>query len=256
MESNTQPENVQPSDDLVRSCLYNWLGYGNLNGHIWFIGIEEGGAEIWRSKTKTLIESLNLRSQFDLSMEFTNVWEELYDIPLTTFKGPNVWRYQAAFLLEYEELNSSPEDINQYIFRSKKFGSKSSNHFICEMMPLPKPSKDSIEEYKFLWNSLKGYYDEVEANRFVLIRNNLLNSEAKIIVSYDQTLTKSMLNYFSDVTSKLIDWQYNHEQYTLYRINLSLSKEVYFLTTHFFGNGRISYDGIKNAAKRIKELVE
>ena len=35
---------------LVRSCLYNWLGYGNLNGETWFIGTEEGGADIWRQK--------------------------------------------------------------------------------------------------------------------------------------------------------------------------------------------------------------
>lgn len=44
------------SESLVKSCLYNWIGYGNINSPIWFIGIEEGGAEIWREKTQTLEE--------------------------------------------------------------------------------------------------------------------------------------------------------------------------------------------------------
>lgn len=39
-------------EQLVRSCLYNWLGYGNINAPVWFLGIEEGGAEIWRNKRK------------------------------------------------------------------------------------------------------------------------------------------------------------------------------------------------------------
>ena len=43
-------------EKLVPSCLYNWLGYGNPNGQVWFIGTEEGGAEIWRQQTKTLEE--------------------------------------------------------------------------------------------------------------------------------------------------------------------------------------------------------
>jgi len=30
---------------LVKSCLFNWLGYGKINSSIWFIGTEEGGEE-------------------------------------------------------------------------------------------------------------------------------------------------------------------------------------------------------------------
>jgi hypothetical protein len=40
--------------DLIDKCLYNWIGYGNYNGDVWFIGMEEGGAEIWREGIATL----------------------------------------------------------------------------------------------------------------------------------------------------------------------------------------------------------
>ena len=68
---------------LVRSCLYNWLGYGNPNGVVWFVGTEEGGAEIWRIPTQTLEQSLMKRSTFSLAMDFREVWENQYQIPPT-----------------------------------------------------------------------------------------------------------------------------------------------------------------------------
>jgi len=43
--------------DLVEPCLYNFLGYGNLDSPVWFIGVEEGGAEVWRKETLTLEDS-------------------------------------------------------------------------------------------------------------------------------------------------------------------------------------------------------
>jgi len=80
VDSTTFPKKQIQSDSsiklLVPSCLYNWLGYGNLHGHVWFIGTEEGGAEIWRQQTKTLEESLNIRSHFNLNMDFIDVWEK------------------------------------------------------------------------------------------------------------------------------------------------------------------------------------
>lgn len=48
-------------ETIVEACLYNWLGYGNIGGRVWFIGTEEGGAEIWKQKTVSLEESLKIR---------------------------------------------------------------------------------------------------------------------------------------------------------------------------------------------------
>jgi hypothetical protein len=73
----------------------------------------------------------------------------------------------------------SPEHINDLIFTFKKFGKKNSNHFICEMFPLPKQKKDSIGEYKSIWNTLDDYYTEVKAKRFDLINNTVIDSEVE-----------------------------------------------------------------------------
>lgn len=261
-QSNPKLEDTDGSHDfhfepLVRSCLYNWLGYGNLNAPIWFFGIEEGGAEIWRNKTKTLEQSLTLRSNFNLQMNFDTVWEELYKISLDSFNGPTVWRYMVAFLLELEGESTDSNAIHDYLFRSKKLGGEDSNHFLGELMPLPKQTKGSIDPYSSIWASIKDYYEEVGEKRFALIRETLAQHlNVKVIVSYDKTLTNQFLDYFSKEVEKTDSWQYGQEQYVLYKIKLTNERDIYLLSTPFFGNGRISYDGLKNSAKRIQELTK
>lgn len=258
IEVKIEQENVIPNsnfENLVRSCLYNWLGYGNINAPIWFMGIEEGGAEIWRNKTITLNQSLEFRSKFSNQMDFRYVWENIYNISLESFSGPNVWRYMVAFLLEWEGRSSSPIDIQNYIFKSKQLGREDSNHFLGELMPLPKISKGSMKPYKSIWTSSHQYYEEVGVKRFSIIRDTIeRNQNVRIIVSYDKVLTEKFLNYFS--TEIIDDWLYERERYMLYKIMITDNRIILLLSTPFFGNGRISYDGLRDSARRVLNVIE
>jgi len=53
-------------------------------------------------------------------MDFRHVWEDLYNIPLSSWTGPNVWRY-AAFILEFEGRDATVENINDYLDMIKEF---------------------------------------------------------------------------------------------------------------------------------------
>lgn len=128
-----------------------------------------------------------MRSQFTLTMDFRVVWEDIYDIPLETFKGPCVWRYMAAFLLSLkgEEVNS--ETVNDFVFGQKLLGKLDSDHFLCELLPLPKRSKNCIRDYQETWGSISSYHAEVLPRRFQLIRDTLkANVGVQLIVSYEQ----------------------------------------------------------------------
>ena len=48
--------NEKMNRKTIEPCLYNFLGYGNLNGSTWFWALKRSGAEIWRFKL-TLEES-------------------------------------------------------------------------------------------------------------------------------------------------------------------------------------------------------
>ncbi|MED4268787.1 hypothetical protein P9199_00530 [Geobacillus stearothermophilus] len=154
--------------------------------------------------------------------------------------------------MEFEGRDVTVENINHYIFYAKQLGRESSNHFLGEMMPLPKPSKKSIKPYESIWSSVDDYYDEAANNRLSLIRKTIIeNQNVKLIVSYDRTLTEMMLNYFSSTIEIVSTWNFKHKQYTLYKITFSNERSILILSTLFFGNGRISYKGIRNAARCI-----
>jgi hypothetical protein len=244
------------SESLIRSCLHNWLGYGNVNGEIWFIGTEEGGgAEIWRNETQTLESSLTIRSKFSIAMDFKYVWEDLYKVPLKSFRGASVWSYMAYLLLCME---GKPDSnlIRDYIFDLKKLGSFNSNHFMCELLPLPKRTKNSIEDYKSVWKSVDDYHREVIPRRFDLIRETITeNNSVNIIVSYERLLTEQFLHYFKDKTEKVTAWEFKNQQYSLYKIRMANNRNIYLLSTPFFGNGRISYDGLKYASCKLLEVL-
>ncbi|MGD6967397.1 hypothetical protein ACQCVP_13280 [Rossellomorea vietnamensis] len=240
---------------LAEKCLYNWLGYGNENSKIWFMGMEEGGSEIWRQQTKTLEESLQLRSGYKIGMDFQHVWEDLYGIPLESFKGPTVWRYMAAFLLSMKGEEPSGEKIRSYIFEEKKLGKRESDHFLCEFLPLPRKSNTDIEDYQSMWTSNSSYIKSVGARRFELIKETLLkNSDVSLLISYDRKFTSAALAHFQ--SELLLKWEDKRfKEYAIYTVRLTPDRNVYFLTTPFFGQGKASYEGLYFAAKKIKELA-
>jgi len=242
------------SEELVRSCLYNWLGYGNLNGAVWFIGTEEGGAEIWRQATQTLESSLKHRSRFYLSMDFRQVWEEIYGIPLESFRGPCVWRYMAAFLISLKGETVNTENVNCFVFRDKELGNIKSDHFMCELLPLPKRRKESIIDYNFIWSSIEKYRNEVMPKRLELILHTLeANEGINLIISYEKHLSRDFLNYFNNNGKVTIrgEFSFNKEIYTKYEIQINPNRKVEFLSTPFFGNGCISYEGISRATSSL-----
>lgn len=244
------------SENLVRSCLYNWLGYGKINSPIWFIGIEEGGAEIWREKTQTLESSLQLRKDFDISMDFYDVWEEQYGIDLNNFKGITVWHFIARFMLSYEGVSSNTKEIRDYIFNDKRLGSKNSDYFLCELFPLPKRSKNTIDGYEHVWPTIKEYHADILVERFNLIRNTLEdNQNIKLIVSYTRDLTEMILNNINSYD--LIEiWSFNNKQYILYNIHLTKDRYIYLLSTPFFGQGQASYAGLDYAVGKVKGKIK
>lgn len=241
---------------LVRSCLYNWLGYGNPNGYVWFIGTEEGGAEIWRHGTKTLEQSLQLRSRFRLHMDFVEVWENHYDLPLSTFRGGNVWNYIAAFLLSLERKSATPSSIHDFVFVQKKLGRSQSEHYLCELYPLPKPSKNKIEPYQEIWHSVHQYQNEVSQKRFELIWENLIeHSNVRLMVCYERDLMKWIKLNLDNSIIHLKDWNYQNQKYQLYQIQLTPERMIFLLSTPFFGQGQISYAGIADCVEKVREFI-
>jgi len=90
--------------------------------------------------------------------------------------------------------------------------------------------------------------------RLELIQNTVrINEGIQVIISYERLLSEDFLDYFTtrNRASKISDFNYKKERYSLYEILVENGRKVKFLSTPFFGNGCISYDGIRQVVSRF-----
>lgn len=246
------------AEKLVRSCLYNWLGYGNPDAETWFVGSEEGGAEIQKKGSSyteaELRRNLRTRSEFGKVEDFHRIWKTVYgygdSFADLVRNRNNVWRHIAAFQL-YKEgkiSTSTPsnivaEKVTAYLL--KDFGSRKDRLFFCEFLPLPRTGwADFPDMYQEVWASPDHYADEVAPKRLYLIRQALLQSKkVKLVVSFGLKFTVAFLKQYpvnrqgenGFPTTLLKQWAPRHnEKYALLSVNLENGRTIKFLKAPFF----------------------
>jgi hypothetical protein len=241
--------------DVVEPCLYNHLGYGSLDAPVWFVGVEEGGAEIWRYQTLSLEESLRLRARYQLAMDLRYVWEGLYRIPLESWKGATTWRFIAAYVLALQCHRPDGASVQRYVFADKLLGRLDGEHFLCELMPLPKRWKGRIEPYQDIWPTDGRYRQDIAPGRLRLLVQTLEeHPDVRLLVCYERDAVKLLRE--SLAADHVADWTLmKGQRYTLWVFSVAPSREVYVLHTPFFGQGQISYGGIWESTQSLVELL-
>lgn len=128
-------------EDLVRDCLYNWLGYGNPNATYWFIGIEESLYR-WEGfeNVADVRDFLQIRREFDVTEDFKYVWEEKHGFNLDAWSGISTWLFQAIFLMAAkDEFLVGASDLGararEFLFEEKKLGREGGKSLTGEMFP-------------------------------------------------------------------------------------------------------------------------
>jgi hypothetical protein len=246
--------NIMIPRDIVAPCLYNHLGYGNLDAPVWFVGVEEGGAEIWRSETLTLKQSLRLRASYHLAMDLRHVWEDLYRIPLQSWKGATTWRFIAAYILAVQGHRPDGACVRQYVFIDKLLGRSDGDHFLCELMPLPKRAKGQIDPYQDIWATDRQYRQAVAPRRLQLLLQTLnRHPGVRLLICYERDAVKLLLGSLS--ADRVAHWTLRRQQYTLWLCSLPPSRQLYILHTPFFGQGQISYQGVWESTQRLAQLL-
>jgi hypothetical protein len=188
----------QLPESLVRDNLYNWLGYGNLNGRYWFIGREEYDSIKRCQYLENLHDYYDVRREFDYAEDFVDVWEQSYGRSVDKGTRSSTTRhYQAAFLLALDGISPKGRDPKtgksktaSYVFDEKRFGRCDGNHFSGEAFPLRcHPKKpETFDPYRAVWTSLDEYEREVLPNRIDLYLAQLeTNPNVEVVISYADT---------------------------------------------------------------------
>ena len=127
------------NDILLEEFIYKLFGYGNLNGPIWFIGMEEGGGN-------SLTEINNRLAAWDNcgKSEILDLCKFHQMIGINTyFRDPVklqiTWNKIIRIILSIEgKTNIHLDEIKKY--QKEKLGRINGDNCLLELMPLPSPN--------------------------------------------------------------------------------------------------------------------
>lgn len=183
------------TQNLIDNRINNFLGYGNLKGDIWFIGMEEGSSnkfeELYERFNKTYNkEIIDLR---DLDIAEHQKWFEK-DLPPIQ----KTWNILIQILLKLEN-NTSNSLIERKKYQKYNLGSINQNHCLIELSSLPSTStKDWVynnySEIEYL-SSREQYLKQIIPIRIKLISKKIIENQPKLVIFY----SKSYTNYWEQI---------------------------------------------------------
>ena len=207
---------------LVEKRIKNFLGYGNLKSDVWFVGMEEGHNE----NNEILINRFKATSH----AEVFDIYEDMEVDPghMAWFKdnAPTQATYRRLiYLLLYLQNKSEPtlEEVRQ--FQIKRFGRKTSNHAVLELMPLP---AKSIQVKDWLYSDVdvlglktrKEYLKTYKPERIKRLRELINEYKPKLVIFYSRIYLPDWKEIIPGVLKEVISKKLNiaKDHDTLYAV--------------------------------------
>lgn len=175
------PKNTLPLDTDEISNLLEFIGYGNLEGPVWFLGMEEGGGGEDRLRIQAGFEPI----------------EDLYDahvnkMGITRHHCGNralqsTWKSMCHIMLSLVDI---PPDIQKRrTYQAIHLGRKGGDTLIAELMPV---AKSTIKDWQYhdlipTFQNRQHYFDEVLPKRLIKYTELVRTHRPRLIVAYGRT---------------------------------------------------------------------
>ncbi|HGJ64943.1 TPA: hypothetical protein ENS27_06070 [bacterium] len=172
--------------ELIENRINNFLGYGNINSDIWFIGKEDG----FHGNLKDLEDRFIItkdKKVIDIQDDMANVTDHIKHFAHNS-KIQKTWHKLILILLVLDsETNINNDKIIQ--FQRKKFARLNSNH--CSLLFMPLPCKSTAEKDWFYNKfdidyliSRKKYDEQIAPLRINLFNKMIVQHTPKTIIFY------------------------------------------------------------------------
>lgn len=221
------------SSDDVLNIFAKFKGWGNPNGDLWFIGLEEGDKKISLSKENILL------GLHEYDCEFSN-YDEATDSAYR--ERTSTWQIEsklACELLDQYRRMEWHEFMKRHLFKSH------GQTFLIELYPLPKPKfKEWPKAYQdyFGFCSLADYHKNIEEKRFNDIRDWIKKKNPMYLICFGKTAWGSYKKLFCD----LKDWKIKG----IFQMVMTGSQKI--CLTPFFVNHRMPDGAIRQLAGLLK----
>ncbi len=247
METRT-PSSEGNFQYLIKERIKNFWGYGNLDGDVWFVGMEEGCDGSIPNLIKRF-ESTAHTAVVDIHADMQDNEEHLRWFQ----KGaPTQSTYRRLiYLLLYFQHKKAPtlEDIREY--QINHFGRTKSNHALFELMPLPARSLKT-KDWVYASSGVEGlslrreYLKVYKPERIKRLRELIQKHKPKVMICYSMVY----LEDWKQVTDVLFR--------EVIPMKLHIAKDdhtVYAVVPHSVAHG-MSNDNWKQIAEKIMEQYD
>ena len=166
------------------SCIERFIGYGNLDAPVVFVGMEEGLPSV-----KALSEDLLFRSRFAPVMDAELAHRGLAKGPRLFSDKPRrqpTWRVMADVMLHYEAVTFTSDKERaraRKSYRATRLGSEGGDSLLMELLPYPNKNK-STWLYSERFPNRDDYVAHVLPERLHLLSTALQEHESRAIICY------------------------------------------------------------------------
>lgn len=177
------------NNTLLEQFMSRFLGYGNFNARVWFIGMEEGGGNnfdqvfkrlnTWRSRGLRELEDVR---DYHLAIGIDRFFKEPVKLQRT-------WAHLIRVYLSAKDQSTEPHDLKQY--QKDHFGCENGDTALLELMPLPSPGTNRW--FYNAWSNLpylknrETYLAELLPKRIVLLREKIQEHKPPMVIFYGTT---------------------------------------------------------------------
>ena len=172
--------------------LLDFIGYGNANAHVWFLGMEEaGGGE----------ENISARLKFKQVEDCADAHKILGITKHHSGKKiiQPTWRGMCYIMLCLEDKETDRESIRNY--QADHLGRRHGNSLLLELMPIPKPRIDSwgYENLIPQFASSTEYYKAVKPRRIKYLQRLIRERSPKAIICHGKMYWQEYKEIFSEI---------------------------------------------------------
>lgn len=207
---------------LIQERIKNFWGYGNLDSEVWFVGMEEGyneTNEVLFERFKATAHKAVFDIYDDLKVDPGHVYWFEENAPTQSTYRPLIYIHR--FLQTGVE--PTIEEIREY--QIKKFGRKTADHAVLELMPLP---SKSIKESDWLYadsgveglSTRKEYLATYKSQRVRELHTLIQEHKPKLVLFYSRTYLSDWQQIvsvpFEEVTPKKLHIAKDHD--TVYAV--------------------------------------
>lgn len=192
----------------------SFVGYGNIEAPLVFIGMEEGLAKPAALDSEVLRQDLLWRSTFQPVMDAKRAHEGLADGPSLFSDSPRrqqTWRAVADVMLNYNEQafgTKAERSEARKKYRPKAVGRSVANSLLIELLPYPSTDRKTWL-YSERFPSRAEYVTAILPKRVKLISEALGKYQRDAIICYGQEDWPTFKLLFPDSKWKAVNGQYN-----------------------------------------------